>query len=149
MNISFMLTEPQILDRSKTETRRLGWLDLKVGQILQGVHKGQGLKPGEHPRHLAWIQVLSAHQEHLSEITFAGVAAEGFPGKSVAWFVAFFAKANRCTNDELVTVIRFRYVEGHAAKPAPEQDGHFGHTAGMNLALGNELHEVSKPPHAV
>lgn len=40
--ISFMLTERQIKARTKTETRRLGWRNVKVGDRLRGVLKSQG-----------------------------------------------------------------------------------------------------------
>jgi hypothetical protein len=36
-NISFQLTQPQILARTKTVTRRLNWTGLKAGTLLQGV----------------------------------------------------------------------------------------------------------------
>jgi len=40
--ISFMLTERQIRERTKTQTRRLGWKTVKVGDRLRGVLKCQG-----------------------------------------------------------------------------------------------------------
>lgn len=40
--ISFMLTADQIKARTKTETRRLGWTSVKVGDRLRGVLKSQG-----------------------------------------------------------------------------------------------------------
>lgn len=40
--ISFMLTADQIKARTKTETRRLGWRTVKVGDRLRGVLKSQG-----------------------------------------------------------------------------------------------------------
>ena len=34
--ISFSMTEPQFVDRTKTVTRRLGWRNLKPGEHLLG-----------------------------------------------------------------------------------------------------------------
>lgn len=46
-NISFALTVPQIMEGSKTVTRRLGWLHANPGQLLRPVRKCMGLRPGE------------------------------------------------------------------------------------------------------
>lgn len=46
-HISCALTTQQILDQSKDVTRRLGWLHLKAGDLIQPVKKCMGLKPGE------------------------------------------------------------------------------------------------------
>ncbi len=109
--ISFSMTEPQVLDRSKTVTRRLGWLHARKGMLLRGVHKCMGLKPGEHPRELAIIRVLSARREELREITKADVAREGYPGKSPEWFIEKFKEAMGCGRCTTVTRIEFDYVE--------------------------------------
>ncbi len=45
-NISFALTTKQFLDGSKTVTRRLGWANLKPGEILMACEKCMGLGPG-------------------------------------------------------------------------------------------------------
>ena len=78
--ISFMLTQDQVLDGTKTQTRRLGW----------------GL-----------IRVKRVRRERLDKITKADVVAEGFPDMSPAEFVAFFVKANKCRPETIVTVIDF------------------------------------------
>jgi len=44
-NISFALTTKQIRNRSKTVTRRLGWLHIKKGDVLNACVKCMGLKP--------------------------------------------------------------------------------------------------------
>lgn len=46
-NISFALTTTQIMEGTKTVTRRLGWLHAKPGQLLRPVRKCMGLRPGE------------------------------------------------------------------------------------------------------
>ena len=45
--MSFALTTAQIMEGTKTVTRRLGWLHAKPGQLLRPVRKGMGLRPGE------------------------------------------------------------------------------------------------------
>ena len=42
-----MLTQDQVRRRFKRVTRRLGWRNLKVGDVLCGVEKAMGLKAGE------------------------------------------------------------------------------------------------------
>jgi hypothetical protein len=46
-NMSFMLTTEQVRNQTKDVTRRLKWLFLKSGDILNAVVKGIGLKKGE------------------------------------------------------------------------------------------------------
>lgn len=46
-NISASMTKAQVRDRSKAETRRLGWLHAKPGMRLRVVEKCMGLKKGE------------------------------------------------------------------------------------------------------
>lgn len=120
-NISFMLTKPQILDRSKTVTRRVGWEKLVPGQLLRGVEKCMGLKAGETVKELAVIRVVSVRREPLSAMSndpdygFDECAKEGFAQHpSLRWpsqFVEFFCNSHRgCTPDTVVTRIEFEYV---------------------------------------
>jgi len=46
-NMSFTLTAKQILDRTKTVTRRRGWKHLKVGELFWACEKCQGYEPME------------------------------------------------------------------------------------------------------
>lgn len=110
-NISFMLTTEQIKNRTKTVTRRNGWLFLKPGDVLQGCVKCQGLKKGEHPEKLAMIRVLSVTREPLHSITREDVVREGFTGWTPNEFVQFYAKHNGCTPSTMITRIEFEYVE--------------------------------------
>lgn len=84
--LSCALTEPQVIDRTKTETRRLGWwLDkngrhlVKPGDQLQLVRKAMGRKPGEPIVVLARVEVTEVVRECLHFISKDEVAAEGFP----------------------------------------------------------------------
>lgn len=114
--LSCALTEGQVLDRSKTETRRLGWwVDkngrrlVKVGDRLQLVRKAMGRKPGEPVVVLARVEVTDVVRERLDAITPEGVAAEGFPDWGPAEFIEFFCRSMKCEPDRVVTVIRWRY----------------------------------------
>jgi hypothetical protein len=110
MNISFSLTTPQVLNRTKFVTRRLGWEELQVGQRLVAIEKGQGLKKGEKVRRLCTIKVLEVRREPLNAITQEDVTLEGFPDMTREEFIKFFCKANRCQPTTIITRIRFGYV---------------------------------------
>lgn len=109
MNISFALTTPQFKARTKTETRRLGWKDLKAGASLFAIEKGMGLKRGEKVKGLGWIKVKFVSRERLDAITQDQVIAEGFPEMTPADFIAFFCKHNKCQPSDIVTRIVFKY----------------------------------------
>lgn len=111
-HISFALTTPQFLDGSKTVTRRLGWENVKPGDVLTAVEKCQGLKKGEKHKRLGDIRVVSVGREHLRDIELKWGGAEcdreGFPRMSPKEFIEFFCKANRpCQPDWYVTRIEF------------------------------------------
>jgi hypothetical protein len=108
--LSFAMTTEQVRNRTKTVTRRLGWLDLKPGTILQAVEKAQGLKKGEHVKRLCLIRVLSVQREQLCKITRREVAREGFPGMLKHKFVEFFCEGHGCEPADFVTRIEFEYV---------------------------------------
>lgn len=109
--MSFMLTTAQILDRSKTVTRRLGWEELAPGTRLKAVEKAMGLKNGERVNVLAEIEVVSVTQERLSLISAEDCAREGFPDLTPAQFVAMFCEHMRCKPTRRVNRIEFRYVD--------------------------------------
>lgn len=109
--ISFFLTERQFLDGSKTETRRLGWENLRPGDRLMGVRKGQGLGKGGKVHRLGEIEALDVKRERLNKIDQAGVVAEGFPDLTPEEFVAMFRRhMKKARPQTTVTRIRFRHV---------------------------------------
>jgi hypothetical protein len=110
-NISFALTRPQIENRTKTVTRRLGWKFIKVGDTLRAVNKVMGFKKGEKPIYLSFIRVVSVYTEPLSSIDWVDVEREGYPGKTPAWFIDHFCKAMKCTPGTIVNRIEFEYLE--------------------------------------
>lgn len=120
-NISFAITTDQIKARSKTVTRRAGWANLKVGDILNGCVKCMGLKPGEKIERLCVIKVTNVRREPLRRMTddldygFRETTLEGFPeGHPKHWpseFVSMFCGSHKgVTPDSEVTRIEFEYV---------------------------------------
>ena len=129
--MSFALTERQLLDGTKTVTRRTGWANVKPGEHITAVRKAMGLKAGEKAVVLCEIEVVSVRRERLDDITPAEVLAEGFPEwtNDPAAFVRMFCKHMRVpagevvgalkdarmrpmTGADLVTRIEFRVVPG-------------------------------------
>lgn len=106
--MSFALTEAQLLDGSKTVTRRLGWRHVQVGEHLLAVRKVMGLAFGEKHSVLCEIVVRDVRRERLSSITPEDVVLEGFPNMTTAEFIAMFRKHMTCpTSDAVVTRIEF------------------------------------------
>jgi hypothetical protein len=122
-NISFAQTTEQFLANLKDVTRRVGWLDVKEGDMLVAVRKGQGLKKGEKVTRLGRIRVTSVRRECLELIAVdeeygrEEVRREGFPDKTPAEFVAFFCAGHRgCTPGTIVTRIEFVREEARTAE---------------------------------
>lgn len=112
-NISFALTTKQFLDRSKTVTRRLGWLNVKEGDLLCGVLKGMGLKKGEKPTRLGIVRVKSVERDHLDSISPNDCRLEGFPELQPHQFVGMFCRSHaNCRPDSIVTRIEFQHIPG-------------------------------------
>lgn len=109
-NISFFLTTPQFVDGTKTVTRRNGWRDLKPGDVLCAVEKGQGLGKGGKVKRLGMVRVVSARTEKLRALTdnlgygVAETTREGFPKghpkHDPATFVEFFCKTHKGVTPE-------------------------------------------------
>src|SRR5688572_27214348 len=116
--MSFALTERQLMDGSKTVTRRTGWQNLRAGDRLLAVRKAMGLKKGEKVQPLCVIEVVSVKRQALGCIDQDDCAREGFPHLSPCEFIRFFtAKVNtpgmgRYLGDISVTRIEFRKVPG-------------------------------------
>lgn len=114
--MSFMLTTEQVRHRAKTVTRRTGWHALRVGDTVQAVEKGMGLKKGERIKPLARLTVVSVRQEPLRRMLDdyqygrEETDREGFPHMTPERFVAFFCRSHRgVTPDTDVTRIEFEY----------------------------------------
>jgi hypothetical protein len=111
--MSFALTESQLLDGTKTVTRRLGWRNLKPGDRLLAVDKCMGLRRGQRSRTLATIVVVSVMREPLHAISPQECEREGFPGMPPDEFVEMFIAAHggKCTGATEITRIRFEKLK--------------------------------------
>ena len=110
--MSVMLTECQVRSRTKTVTRRVGWLMLQPGDDLTLCRKVMGRRKGEPLERIANVRVVSVCREPLHAITKAEVAAEGFPDWTPAEFVQFFCGAHHGIQPGSdVTRIEWRYLD--------------------------------------
>ena len=111
-NISFMLTTEQVRNRTKTVTRRNGWVFLNPGDILNAVEKSQGLKKGEKVKKICQIRVVSVRRERLFDITEWELIREGFPDMAVNDFIKMFCKSHKdVTPETFITRIQFEYLD--------------------------------------
>lgn len=116
--MSFALTTEQIRNKTKTVTRRMGWLHLKAGELIRPVKKCQGLKKGEKIEPIGpVIRIVDVRREPLDRMLLDHLygweenAREGFsPIMSPGEFVGMFMRANGCKPTDLVTRIEFEYV---------------------------------------
>lgn len=114
-NISFFITQGQFRQRTKTVTRRLGWKNLKVGDQLMGVVKGQGLRKGEKIERLGPIEIVAVRREWLDGMLYhhygkTEPAREGFPEMTAEEFVNMFCNEMKCEPSTIVTRIEFKYL---------------------------------------
>ena len=120
-NMSFALTTDQIRDRTKTVTRRDGWLKAKPGDRVRPVLKCMGLKKGECVTPIlpsGWlIEFTSVRRERLEEISQEDVVREGFPEMSPVEFCVMYRKHGDRADDGKVARIEFRYVEVNDGLP--------------------------------
>lgn len=111
-NMSFALTTKQIKNGTKTVTRRLGWWNLKAGEIVNACIKCMGLKKGEKIKVIRRIRVVHTAPEPLFHIEFKSedVGREGFPDWSPDEFIKFFEHTHHCDSLEIVNRIEFEYL---------------------------------------
>jgi hypothetical protein len=121
--MSFHHTKEQIRNRTKFETRRLGWADMKPGELFCAIEKGQGLKKGEKVTRIVVLECLGNHPEKLRTITRRSVKREGFPGMTPLEFVAMFCRHMGCEPETEVNVITFRYVRCACCDRGDEYNG--------------------------
>lgn len=121
--MSYQLTTRQYRERTKTVTRRLGWLKLKPGQVLMAVEKAMGLKRGETAVELGPFIVISVRREPLMAMLddihygFRECALEGFgdhpdlryPSEFIRMFCNHFP-GGKVTAETVVTRIEFRQI---------------------------------------
>lgn len=116
--MSVSLTEPQVRARTKTVTRRAGWLMLRPGDRLTLCRKVMGRRKGDPLERITDVEVVSVNREPLLAITMPDVIAEGFPKMTPTEFVAFFCGTHKgCTPATEVTRIRWRYLDPANGEP--------------------------------
>lgn len=109
--MSVSLTEDAVRDRSKTVTRRMGWLNLTPGTRLTLCRKVMGRRKGEPLVRIVNVEVVDVRRERLDAITFNEVVAEGLAPLLPAEFVEFFCASHKgCTPESTVTRIEWKYL---------------------------------------
>ena len=90
-----------------------------MGDLIQAVVKGMGLKKGEKVERLRVIRITDVRRESLGSLiggTYTDrmakreVIAEGFPNLSPRQVVEMFCEHNGCTRHTVVTRIEFGYL---------------------------------------
>ena len=110
--MSFSLTTEAIILQKKTVTRRQGWAHLKVGQIIQPIEKGMGLKKGEEQQLIGCpIIITSIEVEPIEMIDKDDVVLEGFDDLTQEEFIHMYCKANKVKPSDDCRVIRFEYTQ--------------------------------------
>ena len=111
-NMSFAFTTSQVKKGTKTVTRRMGWLNLKPGELVKPVEKAMGLKKGEKIKVIRGpIRILNTRREPLNKITKSDCTKEGFPDMQPKDFVQMLCKYDKCKPEQLVTRIEFEYTD--------------------------------------
>jgi len=109
--MSFSLTKEAVLLQNKTITRRQGWAKLKVGQLVQPIEKGMGLKKGEKQKLIGCpIRIRDIRWEPIEAITPSDVVLEGFPDMSVEEFIFMYCKANKVKPSDFCRRIWYEYT---------------------------------------
>lgn len=144
----FSLTTAQIDARTKTVTRRLGWLRLKEGDAVCAVDRCMGLRKGQTVRRLAVLRIDTIVREPLRRMLDEPdygqqeCLREGFgPGTSCpgpSEFVDFFCRSHMgCTPETTITRIAFSFQQ----RPAqPEYEAEI--RAWLNCGAGADSAEL-------
>lgn len=110
--MSFALTTEQVKNQSKTVTRRNGWHKLQVGDLIQPIVKGMGLKKGEKQELIGCpIKITAISVQRLYQITKKDCVLEGFPEMTPEQFIDLYCAANKCTREKRVNRIEFEYTQ--------------------------------------
>lgn len=104
-------TTAQVVDRSKTVTRRNGWSFLKPGERLTLCRKVMGRREGEPLVRLAEVEVVSVRRESLFSVTTPDVIKEGFPDWHRGQFIEFFCRTFKVEPTHVLTRIEWRYLD--------------------------------------
>ncbi len=100
---------PLILNRTKTQTRRLGKCRWKVGSVHKCYTRPPFARGGSEP--FAAVRILAVRQEPLKSICTADALAEGYG--DVGEFIRVFYRINRTAGlNPLVWVVTFESEQG-------------------------------------
>jgi hypothetical protein len=111
--MSFSLTEEQLMNGTKSVTRRTGWMNLKPGDRLRAVRKAMGLKKGERVHQLCEIEIVQVYRELLCHISELDVIREGFKGWTREQFIDMFMRTHKIKDPAtIVTRIEFFVIPG-------------------------------------
>lgn len=116
-NQSFMMTVEQYRNRTKFVTRRNGWAFARVGDVVNGCEKCQGLKKGQKIVKMGQHRFTDLWWEPLRRMTddilygCKEVALEGFPDMTPHEFVAMYCKHNNCTPETMVHRMAYEYLD--------------------------------------
>jgi hypothetical protein len=125
--MSCSLTTQQVRDRTKTVTRRLGWRNVKPGELLCICEKVMG-RQGKPLVRLAVVKVVKVSREPLNLMALCEdygrreAIKEGFPELDGYQFVKMFVNAMGCDESTEVTRIEWRYVPGGRSRKAVSDD---------------------------
>lgn len=158
-NMSCQITVNQVIAKIKTVTRRLGWEHAQVGDLIQLVEKGMGLRKGEKVRKLALVRLVSVRREKLGRLAVKPYGTiettlEGYPPGTDKHdpirFIEMFCEANRakgCTPATIVTRLEWIYCDGNtdenavdAADLRPRANGRSDRKGGRSPQSGRRRH---------
>lgn len=131
--MSVAYTEDAVRARTKTVSRRMGWVFLKPGERVTLCRKVMGRKPGEPLERLAEVEIVSVQRVRLCDMDPGDIALEAVdPAKwwdrplmpqmeisnrvaPVELWVSWFAETMRCRITDPVTRIEWRYLDPRPA----------------------------------
>jgi hypothetical protein len=117
MSVAF--TEDAVRARTKTVTRRKGWLFVKPGDRLTLCRKVMGRKKGEPLERIVDVEVVHVQRHLLNDLLTCDpqeareeMTCEGFPGMHPGEFIRrYFVDAQGMERFDEVTRIEWRYLD--------------------------------------
>jgi len=88
-NMSFILTTPQMYNKTKTQTSRIGWEFLKPGDVVMACEQCQGLKNGKKIVKIGPIKIIKNESVKVLVKYYSeqNITAEGFSGMQPIDFI--------------------------------------------------------------
>jgi hypothetical protein len=117
MSVAF--TEDAVRARTKTVTRRKGWLFVKPGDRLTLCRKVMGRQKGEPLERIVDVEVVHVQRHPLNDLLTCDpqeareeMTCEGFPGMRPGEFIRrYFVDAQGMDRFDEVTRIEWRYLD--------------------------------------